>query len=445
MKRVIVIGAGITGLAAAHRLIRRGNDVEVVVLEREHRAGGKLQTLRVDGRLLETGAASMVEGPELSELLRDLQLPLQHTQAPEPRRWVVANGALQVVPDTAMSLLVSPLLGPVSKLRLAMEPLLSRVISSPEQDESVASFAVRRLGEQAARRLFYPQISSLYAAAPAQLSLASAFPWLHSVARSRRSIVYELRARQAAAGRGLVSFEDGMSSLTEGLATLLGGRLKLGTEVEAIDVVGNRFRVHQSGGSIEADAVIVATPAHAASVLVSRLDPDASSALRAIPYVPVTLVHAGFPPGAVPDVDGYGFFVAPGERSLLLGAVFVSRLFRGRSPDGGLLVSARIGGARSPRNAELSDDVLEAGVAEELTRLLGSTSPPNFLHVFRHRQALPQYTLGHAQRLDAIERAQARHPGLHFAGSAYRGAGVPECVRDGFRVADAVITGQARS
>lgn len=434
-----VIGGGITGLALGFALAQRG--VNVVVLEASSRAGGKIQSLREDGCLLETGPASVQQSAELTSLIDSLGLEPVGTRVPELRRWVVADGRLQPVPHTADELLRSHLLGVRGKARLALEPMVPRGPTSSGAEESVGAFARRRFGDEAAERLLYPQISSIYAADPDALSVASSFPWLLDLEKRPGGVLLGLRDRQNdPSRRGLISFANGLCSLTDSIAARLGDRLRLETPVRTIEQVSGGFEVlTEAGDRLQVDALAIATPAHAASGIVANIAPEAAEALASIPYVPVTLVHVGFPPGAVTAPEGYGFFVAPSDDSSLLGAVFVSSLFAGRSPDEGLLVSVRVGGARRPDLAALAEDELQKRVVEEISRLLKARTPPRFVHVFRHDRGLPQYTLGHRDRLRAIGLAEESLPGLCFAGSAYRGAGVPECVRDGFRTAERIL------
>jgi oxygen-dependent protoporphyrinogen oxidase len=244
-------------------------------------------------------------------------------------------------------------------------------------------------------------------------------------------------------GTRLRTFAGGMEELTRALAERLGARLRLSAVVRRVARHGGEWRVtvEESGAvrELAAPSLILALPAHAAAPLLTSIDARAADAAAAIPYVPVTLAWAAWAERDLPrPLDRYGFLTAPGEPGALLGAVFASSAFADRAPQGMALVSARLGGARHPEVAELDDDELARLVHLELRPLLEARSEPSYFRPIRHRHALPQYTIGHGARLEALDAAEAAQPGLFFVGAGYRGAGVPDCVRAGARVAERV-------
>jgi protoporphyrinogen/coproporphyrinogen III oxidase len=438
MRRVLVAGAGISGLAVAFELRRLG--VPVLVLESERRAGGKIESERLDGYLCERGPASYLDrSGSIAALARALGIEDRVISASDAgeRRLVAADGRLHDTPRTAVEFVRSSLLPWRAKLRVSLDLLLGRGPSARGQEESVAAFARRRLGAVAGERLLQPLVSGLYAGDPEQVSLPSAFPLVAAMERDRRSFLLAMRrelvaARSKSAPR-LASFADGLDELTRALASALGQDLRLRTRVLRIErqAAGFSVALEDQGATqtVETDAVVLAIPAHVACDVTAALDGGIAGVLAQIPYVPVSLVHLGYPASAFSrPLCAYGFFVPPSESPRVLGGIFPSQFFQHRAPAGFHLLSVRTGGARHPEAFSTPDAELTALADGEIRRLAGLRQEPSFVHIVRHERALPQYTLGHAGRVASLEAGEQRHPGIFFHGNAYHNAGVPELV-----------------
>ncbi len=447
-KRVVIAGAGISGLSLAFELQRAG--ISVSVLECEPRAGGKIDSELREGFLCERGPASYLDREgAVSTLARALGVSVvPATQAAE-RRLVVANRELHDAPLDASALVRSRLLPARAKLRLLAELFLPRGPAAHGAEESVAHFGERRLGRLAGARLLQPLVSGLYAGDPEQISLPAAFPYVAGLEREHRSLTLGLRAehRKARATRAaggevpvLSSFAGGLAALTDALAQSLGERLRLRARLTAVARAGQGFclTVEEAGASAEldADAVVLAVPAYAAAGVVSALDPGLSELLARIPYVPVTLVHLGYPASAWPrPAQAYGFFVPGDEPLRILGAIFISEIFPTHAPAGHVLFTVRTCGARHPEGMHMADAELAALAHRELSGLLGLQASPSFTSLARHERALPQYTLGHGERLAALAAGERRWAGLYLHGNAYHNAGLPELVSRSSRLA----------
>ncbi|HEY7956633.1 MAG TPA: protoporphyrinogen oxidase [Polyangia bacterium] len=440
-----MVGAGISGLALGYELLQRG--VEPLVLEREARAGGKLESRREGGFLLESGAAGFLDrAPAIARLIGEIGLEPRLVDArPEAsRRAVAVDGALHEVPRGPGALVVSSLLSTGGKLRLLGDLLLPR--GGDEEDEPVAAFARRRLGREAAERIFFPLVSGLYAGDPERISLASAFPFIAGLERRHRSLILgAARERSRARGLGrLRTFKDGMEELPRALAARLGARLRVGAAVRRLSPrAGGGWTIafEDRGDQVEVSApsVALALPAHAAAPLVAPFSPRSAEAASQIGYVPVALVYLGYRAGQLARPPAlYGFLTARHEATQLLGAVISSTVFPGRAPDGEVLISARLGGARHPAALALDDARLAALAHRELAALLSIRGAPIASHLVRHSRALPQYTLGHAARVAQLDAAEREWPGLYFTGSAYRGIGVPDCLAEAARCAEEI-------
>lgn len=462
--RVAVIGAGISGLAIARELGARGIDVRV--FEADARAGGKIRSEALGGWLVEWGPGTFADdGPTLT-LSRALGLEGALVLASESAktRYLALGGALRAVPASPPALMKSDLLTVSARLRVLAEPFVRR---GRDEDETVASFFRRRFGRVIAERFAGAFVSGVYAGDAERLSVRASFPRLHAVEREYGSILRGAR-RAGLKPAPMRSFRGGLQTLTDALATSLGDALQRGVALRGLarppgttpgghpprtsmvedptHPAGARWRLRLDDGraasEAEADAVVLAVPAHAAAPLVSPIDAAAGEALAAIPYAPVGVVHLGWPEGDLPrPAHGFGFLAPPDERLGVLGTIFASSLFEGRAPDGHVLLTSMIGGARRPELAALADDELGEIARHDLGKLLGVISLPTFARVVRHERAIPQYVVGHLARVAATEAAEARHRGLFFGGNAYRGVGLSDCVREAANVAARVAGG----
>lgn len=470
----VVIGAGIAGLSAAYELAR--HRLSTVLLESRPRLGGNVYTERVDGFLIDAGPDSFVRTkPDATELCRELGLEDQLITTRSRSVFVAHRGRLEPMP-AGMALAVptrlepivgTPLLSPVGKLRLFGDLVLSA--SKRAEDESIADFIGRRFGREAALRLGGPLLSGIYAGDVSELSIQATFPQLVELERQYGSLICGLFAAQKARENGhgkasvsgsrlrillealqwlgrdpshapspFYSLRDGMGTLVESLGRALPeGAVRLGVAATRLERAASPegWRVYLADGSaIAARNVVLAVPAHVAAHLVP--DAELERRLAAIPYVSTATVFLGLDRAKVEHpLDGVGFYVPPGEGRVLAGT-WVSSKWEGRAPDGSVLVRAFVGGAREQDLVQSSNDhELVSLVRQELTQLMGHLGTPRLVRVFRYPSANPQPLVGHLQRLEAISARLGELAGLHLAGAAYRGVGIPDCVRQGRIVA----------
>ncbi|MCW5889010.1 MAG: protoporphyrinogen oxidase [bacterium] len=450
-----MVGAGVAGLAAAHRLLARpARDVEVVLYEAGPRAGGPIGTEHVDGFAIELGPDTFItDKPWALALCERLGFAdaLIATRPGERRTWVVRDGRLAPLPEGFLMmaptapwpLVTSPLFSWAGKLRMALDLILP---AHPVRDESLGAFVRRRLGREALERVVDPLVSGIYTADPDRLSLAATMPRFQEMERVHGSVIHGLRhaadARDAAGARyGLfASHRDGMGGLVDALvARLPPGALHLRTPVRGLEPGVAGWRVHLADAVVETDAVIVAVPAWAAAPLLAPLDASLAADLAAIDYASSATVTFAVRAGPVRDaLRGFGFVVPFAEGRRLVACTFASRKWAGRAPDGYELLRAFVGGARDPGIVDADDATLVATARGELEALLRVPIEPVLTRVARHRRAMPQYAVGHLDRVAALEARLATLPGLALAGAAYRGVGIPDCVRSGEAAADAL-------
>lgn len=466
-RRVAIIGAGITGLSAANRLRElgegRGIAIEVMVLERGTRVGGPLETIRRDGFVIETGADSfLTEKPWAAALARQVGLRDQLIPTREAYRktFVVRRGRLMPIPE-GFSLLApthlgpvlkSPLFSPLGKLRIAFEPLVP--MRASKSDESLASFVARRLGREVLDRLAQPLACGIYTADPDRQSVAATMPRFVDFERRYGSVIRGLQAaerkRAAVNGAGaesgarwsmFQSFANGAATLPETLANRMGSAIRTGAEVVAMSWHGTGWRLSLADGvTIEADAVICAAPAYTAARVLAPAAPKAAHLIGAINYATAATVNLTYRSDDFPRApEGFGFVVPIIEKRKIIAGSFSSLKFEGRAPADAILVRAFVGGVMQSDMMLLSDDEIVAAVRDEFHALLGVSAAPGIAIVRRWPDSMPQYEVGHLERVEEIERLIAPVPAFALAGAAYHGVGIPDCVHSGEQAAEDIF------
>ena len=466
--RVVVIGGGLAGLTTAHRIQERiatlRRPAEVVVLEAKDRIGGVISTERRDGFILEGGPDAFITNkPWGIDLCRRLGLAEQliETDPTHRRSFVVRNGQLAPVPEgfvlmaphRILPILTTPVLSWRGKLRVLMDLLIPR--RDQDSEESLASFVRRRLGREALERLVQPLVGGIYTGDPGDLSLKATFPQYLAMERDHGSLILAARKQRSlhrtadrlasGARYGMfVSLVDGMGTLPQALAASLPtGWIQTDSTVRRLSKsgTGNTWLVELlDGQALEADAVIVTTEAHATARMIDGADPQMALQLRAIPYASSVIVNAAYRRDQIQHpLDGFGAVVPAIENRGVLAISFSSVKFPNRAPAGTALFRVFIGGATQPELFDLEDEALGELVAHELGELIGVRGEPLLFQIARHPRAMPQYILGHLDRVAAIRRRLARHSGLFLTGIAFDGVGIPDCIHAAENTADAVL------
>jgi oxygen-dependent protoporphyrinogen oxidase len=451
---VAIVGGGITGLAAALRLTDAA--APFLLVEAERRLGGKIATENVDGFIVEGGPdCFLASKPGGIGLVKRLGLEARLTTTnPEHRRTYVRRGErlhqlpegiTGLVPTRIGPLLTTGTLSPLGRVRAGCEVLLPARMEGG--DESIARFARRRFGKEAYDWLIEPLLSGIYAGDGDQLSLAATFPQLVELERTQGSVLRAMARRAAESPRagtvtGFVTLAGGLSELVDALVRCLPReRLRLGCAVTSIERRGPGYGVLlEDGSSITADRVILALPAPAAARVLERLDPALGRELRGIPVVSTATVSLGFPAGSVTQrLDGYGFVSPRAAGGPIVAGTWTSNKFPGRGPQGATLVRFFIGRLGLEQVVDQPDDTLVDLARFELRRLTGVTETPSVARVFRWPQSMPQYVVGHADRLERIARLLEGVPGLMVAGASYRGVGIPDCITSGWSAAEGAL------
>jgi oxygen-dependent protoporphyrinogen oxidase len=458
MKRIAIIGGGLSGLTVAYALLQKRADLDIAVFEADNRPGGKIWTDRANGFLCEKGANGFLDNkPRTLELCQSLGIEPLRSNENSKKRYIFVNGKLNALPESPPAFIKSGLLSWRGKLRMLRE------YNAPKgpDDETVADFIIRRLGKEALDKLIDPMASGIYAGDPYRMSIKSCFPRIKELEKEygglfrallkiRKQKKQQLRKAKGkgdakvsvAPGGTLTSFYDGAQTMTDVLAQKLADRLHLGVSVQGIDKNGSAYQIHTSKGPAEADIVILASPAYATAEMVKDFDSKISDALSDIPYPPVSVVCFGYKKEKVGHLlNGFGFLVPHIEGRKILGTLWDSSIFPNRATEGYALLRTMVGGAKSPDIAMLDDDRISRLVFNELKPILTLKTDPDMVRVYRWEKAIPQYLLGHSQKIKFLDDRTTHYPGMYLAGNAYRGIGMNDCVESSYKLAEDIISG----
>jgi protoporphyrinogen/coproporphyrinogen III oxidase len=467
MRHVAIVGGGITGLAAAYYLNKRGRDVvDYTLIESGPAFGGKIVSAREGGFVVEGGPDSFITQKTAAiELCRELGLgdKLISTNDAARKVFVWSRGKLRQMPEGVMLIiptkitpfLKSSLISWPGKLRMSLDAVIPP--RGDDGDETLAHFVRRRLGAEALDKIAEPMIAGIYVADAENLSLKSTFPRFLDMERKYgsllRGMMRQRRAPNGSNGRSgnshsstslFMTLRGGLQEMTESLVEQLKPEaLLLNRSVVALTREAGSYRLTLSDGKrVRADAVVLAAPAYAAAALLREMDPSLASKLGQIRYVSTATVSLGFQRAKVKhSLEGFGFVVPRSEKRKIIACTWSSTKFNDRAPKEHVLLRAFVGGAHREDLAEQDDEAIVQMARDELREMMGIEAVPVLTRVFRWQRGNPQYEVGHGDRVAEIERLAAQHAGLYVAGAAYHGVGIPDCIQDGARAAEQIMGG----
>lgn len=459
-KKIVVIGGGITGLSAAHRLTelkeQQGLDIEVLVIEKATKLGGTISTVNKNGFLIELGPDMFfTKRPWALNLSKRLGLESELIETNESKRgtyvlWKkrlvpVPEGFLMLAPSKIIPFLKTPLFSWTGKLRMMLDLFIAKKDSS---DESLASFVRRRFGNEALERVAQPMIGGIYTADPEKLSLKATMPQFIEMEQKHGSVIKGMLnnkqdSKQDSGARysQFLSFENGMQTLVNALQkSLVDESIFLEESVNHIDKNNKNWEIQTDKRRLSVSGVIVTTPSYHAASLVKDIDTDLASELNFIEHASSAVVICAYKREQIShELNGFGFVVPNVEKSDLIACSFSSIKFDGRASKNYILIRAFVGGALNPKILELEDDQIIDRAKRELKEILKIKDDPKFSLITRYPNAMPQYHLGHLDKVADIQKRLLEYNGLEIAGNAYSGVGIPECVHSGEQAAETMI------
>ncbi|MCS4541639.1 MAG: protoporphyrinogen oxidase [Euryarchaeota archaeon] len=469
---VVIVGGGISGLATAYALKERAKEadmeIELLVLEKENRFGGTILTEKIDGFVIEGGPDCFItEKPWALELSKKLGIEdrLLNTNEENTGTFIFSDGKLHrlpegtilMVPTNFVSFITTGLMSWPGKIRMALDLIIPKRCES--DDESLASFVRRRLGQEVLDKIAEPLVAGIHAGNPEEMSLKSTFPRFIEMELEHRSLILAILARKKKMQAEMknapipkrtyfVSYVGGMVDLIDALAAAIGSKnLLLGKKVLNVE---EKTRVHgqkpvyevniEGERPIQTDAVIFTTPAFVTAEIIEDLDKSVAEKLRAIPYASSATVSLAYEKSSIPHpLKGFGFVVPRIESRKIMATTWSSSKWAYRVPKGYVLLRAFVGGAQHQKYAMLDDEHMIRMVRTELKDIMGIEAEPVLTKVYRWEMGMPQYTIGHLDRLAVLEQQLAEHSGLFITGAGYRGVGIPDCIHNGTLTAERVF------
>lgn len=444
----LIIGGGISGLSAAYQLHRAGKAMRVI--ETNPHPGGLIRSHWKEGFLTEAGPNTFPStAAEMLAMCTQLGLEPQMTHPNAKKRYLYMNGKLTALPTHPLQMLTTPALSLGGKLRALQEPFQPKIQA---EDISVADFLEQRVGKEVVERLADPFISGIYAGNVAELSLPAVFPKLWQWEQSAGSLLKGAKqAKRSSQNSNRPKKPMQLMSVTGGLETIINSLINalpdesclFGHSVTQIEASETGYCAHlHTGEQLTCNHVIIATPAYTAARLIRTLSESASNALRDIPYNGLAVAHLGFAKTDIPHpLDGFGCLIPRREKLRLLGTIWASSLFPNRAPEGQVLLSNFIGGAHHPEITGWPPEHIQHLVLDNLQTVFKTRGPlqPTYSQVLLYDKAIPQYSLGHVQRIQTIESALQKNPKLHLCGNYLHGIALNECVKSGLAAAEAII------
>ncbi len=454
-QKVVVIGGGITGLTVAYYLQKeareKGLDIKCTLLEASHRLGGKVQTVERDGFVIERGPDSFLARKQsASRLVNEVGLGDKLVNNTAGKSYVLVNGKLHPMPGGSIMgiptqigpFITTGLFTPIGKLRAAMDFVLPR--TPGESDQSLGQFFRRRLGDEVVENLIEPLLSGIYAGDIDQLSLMSTFPQFHQVEQKYRSLILgmkqttppkpKLNGQTKSAPKGqFLTVSTGLQSFIDAIEA----KLELGTVFKGIKVEGIEKHNHHyllklnNGEEMTADSVVVATPHHVTQSIFNEY--SFFNSFKDMPSTSVATVAMAFPEEAInKDIDGTGFVVSRNNDYIITAVTWTHKKWPHTTPEGKVLLRCYVGKAGDEAIVDQSDDEIIKVVLDDLNKTMNITDQPEFSIVTRWKDAMPQYTVGHKDRVEYVKKNVAEHlPGVFLAGSSYEGIGLPDCIDQG--------------
>ncbi|MCS7163975.1 MAG: protoporphyrinogen oxidase [Thermodesulfovibrio sp.] len=443
---LVIVGGGISGLSLAYFLLKKNPQLDLKIIEAEEKVGGKIVTENISGFLCEGGVNGFLNNkPSTLRLASELNIePIKGSESSKVR-YLLIDGKMIKVPENPIKFFLSSILSISGKIRMLKEYFVPPVKEHTE--ETVESFVTRRVGREFYEKLIDAMSTGIYAGDPSKMSMKSCFPkvyWLEKkyggLIRGLIALRKERKDVKAQPSAVLMSFKTGMAELVYSLESNLSSKIIKGNRVIGITKQNSYYSVYlENGDTVESEKVVLSCPAYETADILKELNREISDILKTIPYPPLSVVAFGFKKEQIGfGTSLYGFLIPYREKRKILGTLFDSSIFPNRAPEGYVLLRSMIGGRRAPELAMLSDENLTETVLYELKSILNIKGDPEFVKIFRWEKAIPQYELGHEEKLNRIDTILNKFPGLYITGNAYRGVSVNDCIENSLKLAEKI-------
>ncbi len=440
MRRIAIIGGGISGLSALHFIKHRyGSHCEVTLFEKETRIGGTIGTDRKDGFISDWGPNGFLDKVPLTlEMISELGIDdlLEPANPKAENRYIYKNSKLHAISPSPIKFLKSSLLSIKGRGRLIVEPFIKQ--KKDDKDESIFEFAKRRIGKEAAETLIVPMVSGIFGGDARKLSLKACFPIMVEMEHEHGSLIKAMIAKKKQGSKGgpagpqgrLTSFKNGLYTVIESFENQYRDNITTGMEITGINYDNSKFEISfKYNQPINFDAVICAAPAFAASKIVTDLDNSLAQLLSSIPYSSISVACLGYRQKDIShNLNGFGFLVPRNQGKRILGAIWTSSIFESRSPNGMAQLRVMLGGATDPDAISMDDDKMINLIHDEISPMLGINNRPEYINLFKWQKGIPQFVLGHPEKIRHLTEFQEKYPGLFFTGNAYDGIGLNDCI-----------------
>jgi protoporphyrinogen/coproporphyrinogen III oxidase len=451
---IAIIGGGISGLAAGFFLRKRlGERGDIFIFEKDRRLGGTIGTSREQGYLADWGPNGFLDREPLTlNFIDDIGLKekLYRSNKKSEKRFIYRNNRLHEISANPVKFLAGGLLSARGKLRIGMEIFVPR--KKDDEDESIFRFVERRIGREAAEILIDPMVSGIYGGDAEQLSLGACFPVMETMEKEYGGLIKAMikkgRENKKAGKKGgpagpsghLTSFQGGLLTLVERLEEIMAPSIRREEEVLSVVKNSGKFRLATSLGNYDIDRVIIAAPSMAAAAIISDMAPEAAALLRQIPYSNLAVCCQGYKIEDIErSVDGFGFLVPHNQNLEILGSIWTSVIFPEQAPDGFVLFRTMLGGAKNNEIINLGEEKLGVLSHAQLAAIMGIKKPPSYQKIIIWNEAIPQYTLGHRERLRRIEKDLTKLGSIYLAGNAYTGIGLNDAIKRSYYIADNIF------
>ena len=451
-KKVVILGAGISGLTSAYFLAKEGLDV--IVLEKKREVGGSIDTLKEKGFLFDRGPNSGLETtPVLSKIVSDLKLEddLVYANKEGSKRYILRDNMLHPLPMNPTAFIKTRLLSSKAKTRLFAEPFIGR--SKDGYYQSIADFVKRRLGQEFLDYAINPFVAGVYAGNPEELSVKSSFPKLYELEEKYGGLIVgtiksirerRQRAEKSKQSARMFSFADGMQKLPNAIASYLGERVHTFCDVTSIVKNDTGFRIKYNNAGhlkeIDCDILLPTLPAYTAAELFKQWDEKLTEHFNAIYYPPVLALMLGYNKESIRQaLDGFGFLVPAKERRSFLGAIWSSVIFPNRTDDNKAAFTLFVGGARDPEIGNIDKELLIKKVRGEFEKIMGITEDPVYIGYKYWAKSIPQYNLGYIEHERYFDEFEKNNPGLYLSGNYRGGISIGDCLKNGELISERIM------